>query len=589
MVPIINSEAVMQSPQVLIVGSGPAGLVLALALLKNSVPTRIIEKDTEHHVGERGSGIMPRTLEIEHFLGVYDDVQKAGVNTPTLHVFDPNDPYRIMKSAELIEHVEPTPTFPITKGVMLGQWRHQAILRKHIEALGGEIELGSTLIDFKQDESGVTAEILKTTDSEEVTERSRFAYIVGADGARSAVRKALGVTFAGETREEGKMYIVDARIEGLEGEKDVYLWKRHSSMVSPRHTVDPRVFQMIFAGPEVDFASLRASNSVQAVQNEFERISHRTDLKITSITWQGEWRPNIRMADHFCLGRVFLIGDAAHTHSPTGGQGLNSSIQDAFNLAWKLSLVLKDHARPTLLDSYEAERVPVTAEMLKITTVLYNRSFSTHAQHALERAEAFSPSTKIDSELHWYRGRKLFQLDLNYRWSSIVFDERFERSASDVDEVYGVAGHDTRAGDRAPDAPGLAPFSAVSNGSGVTLTRIFDILNPAMHTALIFVSLPALGKARTLLRPLNQLSSGLVHMVLIFPTPVASSASLPSLDFDCVFEDTKGYAFQGYGVGMDDDVPTIVLIRPDGMVGAFVRTVAGVEKYLKAVFGSVSS
>ncbi|KAH8103219.1 FAD-binding monooxygenase [Phellopilus nigrolimitatus] len=244
----------MHSTQILVVGAGPAGLALALSLLKNGVTVRIIEKDARHHVGERGPGVMPRTLEIEHFLGVADDVRKAGFAVPNIHIFDPNDPYRIIKSQALVEEVEETPDFPITRGVMLGQWHHQAILRKHIEALNGTVELGTTLVGIEQDESGATAEIVRTVDGAEVKEITKYAYIVGADGARSAVRKMLGLNFVGETRDENRMYIVDARVEGVnegfEGDKRVGMYRfgdQRKKMVVLRSTAEPGHFQIIFA------------------------------------------------------------------------------------------------------------------------------------------------------------------------------------------------------------------------------------------------------------------------------------------------------------------------------------------------------
>ncbi|KAI5121033.1 hypothetical protein M0805_008609 [Coniferiporia weirii] len=573
----------MQSPQVLVVGAGPAGLILALALLKNGVSVRIIEKDSQIHTGERGSGIMPRILEIEHFLGVADDVRNAGAASwpITLHIFDPNDPYRIIKSSILSDSVEPTPAFPVTEGLSLGQWRHQAILRKHVEALGGKIEFGSTLVNIRQNNSRATAEITKLFDGKEVTEKAEFAYIVGADGARSTVRKSCGVDFVGETREEGMLYIVDVRLEGLGGE-DKYIWgDLKTTLLSIRHTAEPRLFQIFFTGKEVDFSSLKPDK--ESVQKEIEKVTHRTDIKVTDVVWQGEWRPNIRMAKNFRAGRVFIIGDAAHAHSPTGGQGLNSSVQDAFNLAWKLALVLKGHGTPALLDSYEVERIPIIAEMLKITTDMFNKTFKDDTQRALERAETLA-STSVaspDKDSPWFRSRKLYQLELNYRWSTIVVDEKHEGTTGADGGVYGVVGQDTRAGDRAPDAPELTDTSGTENAP----TRLFDVFSPSKHTVLVFSPLRSMENIQAMLGPFKALTPGLVQVALILPALTSNDASIPSVDVDYVFEDTKGYAHTGYGISAEDDEPTVVVIRPDGMIGAFVRTAVGVEKYLSTVFG----
>ncbi|KAI5116216.1 hypothetical protein M0805_006767 [Coniferiporia weirii] len=578
----------MQSPQVLVVGSGPAGLILALALLRNGVPVRIIEKDSQNHTGERGSALQPRTLEIEHFLGVADDVRKDGAGWPiTIHIFDPNDPYRIIKSSIVSESVEPSPAFPVTEGLSLSQWRHQAVLRKHIEALGGKVELGSTLVNIQQSDGYATAEITTFINGKEVTEKAEFAYIVGADGAHSTVRKSCKVDFVGETREEGMLYIIDARLEGLGGEKggkDIYLWgDQKTTSLTIRHTAEPRLFQVFFTGQKADFSSLKAGKDKESVQKEIEKVTRRTDIKVTDVLWQGEWRPNIRMASNFRIGRVFIIGDAAHAHSPAGGQGMNSSVQDAFNLAWKLALVLKGHGTPALLDSYEVERIPTIAEMLKITTELFNKTFSGDTQCALERAETLASTSTAspDKDSSWFRGRKLFQLELNYRWGTFVVDERHEGTAGADGGVYGVLGQDTRAGDRAPDAPELTDTSGTENAP----TRLFDVFSPSKHTVLVFAPLRSVEKIQAMLGPFQALAPGLVQIALILPAQTSNDASIPSVDVDYVFEDTKGHAYTGYGVSAEDDAPTVVIIRPDGMVGAFARTAVGVKKYLTTIFG----
>ncbi|KAH8112572.1 FAD binding domain-containing protein [Phellopilus nigrolimitatus] len=572
----------MHSTQILVVGAGPAGLALALSLLKNGVAVRIIEKDARHHVGERGPGVMPRTLEIEHFLGVADDVRKAGFAVPNIHIFDPNDPYRIIKSQALVEEVEETPDFPITRGVMLGQWHHQAILRKHIEALNGTVELGTTLVGIEQDESGATAEIVRTVDGAEVKEITKYAYIVGADGARSAVRKMLGLNFVGETRDENRMYIVDARVEGVnEVHAKMYMLMTFSACgVVLRSTAEPGHFQIIFAGPEVDFTTLRSRGDQETVQNLLTDITQRTDIKITNITWQNEWRANIRMAERFHAGRVFIVGDAAHAHSPTGGQGLNSSIQDSFNLAWKLALVVKGLAPPALLDSYEVERVPVIAEMLKITTDLLNRVSRIDIQQSLARAET-SAANASDADA-FTRGRKFSQLYLNYRWSTIVRDERYAADAVDsTGDVYGVEGHDLRAGDRAPDAPGLTTLTAKdSSPPTAPVTRLFDVFSPSEHTALVFSPRSA-REAQPLLDALRDLQPGLFYKVLILSAS-ASREGAPFADVDLVFEDKEGHAFRGYGLDAAGDAATVVLVRPDGMIGAFARSATGIKDYLSA-------
>ncbi|EJC99072.1 uncharacterized protein FOMMEDRAFT_113673 [Fomitiporia mediterranea MF3/22] len=568
----------MQSPKVLIVGSGPAGLILALSLLKNGIPARIIEKDAQHHNGERGAGIMPRTIEIEQFLGVSDEVCKLAAGPPMIHMFDPKDPYRIIQSSKLVVDVEPNPAFPITRPVLIGQWIHQAILRRHVEALGGKVELGSTFIGYTQDDDGVTAEIHRVVDGVEQTEKARFEYLVGADGGRSAVRKAMGVDFHGVTREEDRLHIVDARVEGLEVDSDFRIWgDRKIASVALRQTAEPGLFQMGFTGPEIRHDFLKAHNDPQAIQDELHRITNRTDLRVTGINWHGEWRPNIRMADHFQVGRLFIIGDAAHTHSPTGGQGLNSSVQDAFNLAWKLALSLKGAASPRLLESYEKERLPVIAEMLKLTTKLLDQLINSGIDRGLTVQEAPEKgSNKNTRDEGWFRDRKLLQLDIHYRWSPVVVDERSSQPTLSPLDVYGAMTSERRAGDRAPDAPALVGANAPC--------RLFDIFNPAMHTTLLFVADQSLiEQASAIITPFSSIDPGLIQKVLVLPAGTDAS-NISASDARYIVVDSQGHAFTNYGVDPSESSPTVVVVRPDAVIGAFLRTEAGTRKYLSTVF-----
>ncbi|EKM55694.1 uncharacterized protein PHACADRAFT_94045, partial [Phanerochaete carnosa HHB-10118-sp] len=487
------------------------------------------------------------SLEIEHFLGVADDVKKAAARSLVLQMYDPKDPYKIIKSSNILEQVEPTPAFPETVPATLGQWKHQAILRKAIEALGCSVELGTAFVSFQQDGEKVVTQLSKSADGKTVTEEAEFAYVVGADGGHSTVRKSLGVKFVGETREEGVMFVVDCVVEGINGNSDLHAWgDTTSAFAAVRHTGTGQVFQVILSGPDVDYATLKNERSLEALQKALNKVTGRNDLVKEIINWQGEWRANIRMAEKFQVDRVFLVGDAAHTHSPTGGQGMNSSIQDAFNLGWKLALVVKGHAPPALLPSYEIERIPVISAMLEITTDLFNRTFG-----------------QI-----WFRGRKLYQLDVNYRWSTIVLDERFAGGES-TRVAYGEPGQDVRAGDRAPDAP-------VSVGG--TDTRLFDIFSPAHHTVLLFgvseKEAEMLGVARTL-------PSDLVKILLVSsPGEVHVAANDVS---SIVVEDKDGHGRRGYGLeGQADSVA--VVVRPDGMIGAFATSAKGLERYFSLVF-----
>ena len=243
-------------------------------------------------------------------------------------------------------------------------------------------------------------------------------------------------------------------------------------------------------------------------------------------------------------------------------------------------MTIRGLATPTLLDSFEVERMPVIADMLKVTTDLFKDVFTQDTQRKIELAKEMETSAADGfseaRERGWFRGRKLFQLDLNYRWSTVVFDERFD-GMEDSKDAYGVPGHDVRAGDRAPDAPAL--LSLPSKGDG-ELMRLFDIFKPSFHTVLLFTS-GNLEGATPFLARLANLPSDLFKVLAIIRSGATLQGSLDGLDL--VLEDTKGFAADGYGF-KGSYAPTAVLVRPDGMIGAFAVSGGGLQKYLSTVF-----
>ncbi|KAI5119305.1 hypothetical protein M0805_008220 [Coniferiporia weirii] len=597
------------SPQVLIVGSGPTGLIAALTLLKSGVSVRIVEKETTHHVSSKGCGLYHRMQEIEHFLGTYPDVLAQSTPAIILHYYDPENPHRLLKSVPMAEPMEAQPGFPISTPIMISQYLHEAILRAHVEALGGRIELGTALSDIEHNEDGVVARLTRNVDGKQETELATFSYIMGADGGRGTVRKLLGLQFLGETREAEVLLNADIDLKGIDGAGFNMFGDPTSIVVGLRSTNVPERYQLLIFGTKYfEIAQECLGAGLEELQSILRRLTGRSDLQVTKIHTKTDWRLNVRMVNHFQKGRVFVAGDAAHVHSPMGGQGMSSGIQDAFNLAWKLALVVKGHASPALLTSYEEERLPVIGDMLLESEKLHRKVYPIADGHdaahniqsrmdALEKAAA--PLTRTsggsgkdsqESET-LFRSRKLFQLELNYRWSSIVLDERFAEGVSESEKnAYGTLGSTVRAGDRAPDAPGLVVLSnntalgkvgKVEGKQGESV-RFFDIFNPSMHSVLVFSTDTALFLE--LGRVLKRLPANLVQTLLIVP----STNALPSVvgpRADLVLEDKEGHAYRGYGYGVDDSAK-IVVVRPDGMIGAFAKGSGGVEGYFTEVLGS---
>ncbi|MEV0292326.1 FAD-dependent monooxygenase [Nocardia sp. NPDC050710] len=429
----------METDQVLIVGAGPTGLTLAIDLARQGIPVRIIDKADEFFAGSRGDGIQPRTLEVFDDLGVLDAIHAASTQTPVMRAYFGGE---FVAERRMAEPVEPTPAIPYPNLRVLGQSRTEAILRDRLAEFGVRVELGTALAAFEQDATGVTATLVDNAGTETV----RAAYLVGADGGRSTVRKTLGIPFEGSTDESIRMLLGDVRADALD--HDCGYWfaasaERPMEGIALSPLPGGRQFQ--FAAPLDD----DAEPTLETLQEFVDRYSGRTDIVLTDLTWVTVWRPNIRLAQRFRQDRVFLAGDAAHVHPPTGGQGMNTGIQDAYNLGWKLAAALRGDE--SHLDSYESERRTVAARVLGISAELLDKLVD-------------------GDEDAMHRGAETQQLDISYRT---------ERGP-------------LVAGDRAPDAP-------LKDASGHPV-RLFDLFRGPQATLLIFGEsdeLPAESDVRT--------------------------------------------------------------------------------------------
>ncbi|MGV9721092.1 FAD-dependent monooxygenase [Nocardia beijingensis] len=432
---------------VLVAGAGPTGLTLALDLARRDIPVRIVDKAATFFAGSRGDGIQPRTLEVFDDLGVLDAVLAAGMPTPVMRVHLGGE---FVTERRMSEPVEPTPAVPYPNLWVLGQSRTEAILRERLAEFGVHVELGTALTGFTQDDDGVTV----TLEHDGTPETVRAAYLIGADGGKSIVRKTLGIPFEGSTDESLRMLLGDVRADALDHEVGYWFAAADEPMRGIALSPLPGGRQFQFAAPLTG----DAEPSLELLQEYVDRYCGRDDVTLTDLTWVTVWRPNIRLAQRFRDGRVFLAGDAAHAHPPTGGQGMNTGIQDAYNLGWKLAAALAGD--DTLLDSYEAERRTVAAKVLGLSSELLDKLVDGD-EDAMER------------------GAETQQLDISYR-------DPAERGWFAV-------------GDRAPDAP-------VKDEHGRPV-RLFDLFRGPHATVLSFGAQAEAGPhAYAVVRPGDQVS-----------------------------------------------------------------------------------
>lgn len=413
---------------VLICGAGAAGLTLAIDLARRGIAFRLIEKNHQPFHGSCGKGIQPRSQEVFEDLGILDRLMAVGGVYPTDRRYRDDGSYR---DVEFTQSKAPTPAEPYQQPLMVPQFLTEQVMRERLLELGHQPEFGCELVEFEQDAEGVTARLLGKTGEESL----RARWLVGADGGRSFVRHALDIGFPGKTLGV-RALVADGVLSGLTRDA----WHRFGEGDGQRQVaICPLAGTDLFQiqapiPPDVDIDFSAAGLTSMIAQR-----TGRADIQVHSVTWSSAYTMNARLADQYRVGRVLLVGDAAHIHPPTGGQGLNTSVQDAYNLGWKLAAVVQG-APDTLLDSYEEERRPVAASVLGLSTQLLGEM-----KHGELR-----------------RGREVHQLDIGYPASSLALQH--------------PARHGVAAGDRAPDAP-------VRGAAGQSL-RLFHLFKGTHWTLL---------------------------------------------------------------------------------------------------------
>jgi len=425
---------------VLICGAGAAGLTLAIDLARRGITFRLIEKNPQPFQGSRGKGIQPRSQEVFEDLGILDRLMAVGGVYPTDRRYRDDGSYR---DVEFTQSKAPTPAEPYQQPLMVPQFLTEQVMRERLLELGHLPECGCELVGFEQDAEGVTARLVGKAGEESV----RARWLVGADGGRSFVRHALDIGFPGKTLGV-RALVADVVLSGLTRDA----WHRFGEGDEQRQVaICPLAGTDLFQiqapiPPEVDI-----DFSAEGLTHLLAQRTGRADLQVHSVTWSSAYTMNARLADQYRLGRVLLVGDAAHIHPPTGGQGLNTSVQDAYNLGWKLAAVVQG-APDGLLDTYEEERRPVAVSVLGLSTKLLGEM-----NHGELR-----------------RGREVHQLDIGYPESSLALQHPARN---------GVA-----AGDRAPDAP-------VRGAAGQAL-RVFNLFQGPHWTLLGYGVAGDLVKAR---------------------------------------------------------------------------------------------
>jgi 2-polyprenyl-6-methoxyphenol hydroxylase-like FAD-dependent oxidoreductase len=519
---------------VLIVGAGPTGLTLAAALQANGVSFRIVDKAPDAVHESRALGIQARTLEVLSPLGVTPDLVEAGDSAATLILHFPKRILRVPLFASGLNETE----YPFL--LFLSQARTEQILIERLARVGVFTERG---VELSSVESG-TDFVRSTfrTESGELSVLSRF--VVGCDGAHSAVRHSGRIGFVGGSFAQNFL-IADVEADNLErGRVHGYIAEKGLMFFFPLGSpASWRVLAMVPTGERVEQPTVQ---SVQATigQNTTDPITIRDPVWLTMFSVQS------RLAERFRVGRVFLAGDAAHIHSPAGAQGMNTGIQDAINLGWKLGLVCRGQASDTLLDSYELERLPVARTVIRTTDRAFVAATSTRSFTRFIRSRVASrilPGVLRIPLARKIGFRAISQLSIHYRSSPL--------------SVEGTPrlGRGPRAGDRVPDSPILV------DGRQTTVHRS---LSPSAFHLLCFGPLDSWADHE----PVDASWSELIRVVMV------STDAAPGIWTDPTRSVLRRFRLRGSDVAH-------FLVRPDGYIGYRARgsDLVGVNAYLRSL------
>lgn len=342
--------------EVLIAGAGPSGLALAISLSRQGVPFTIIDKDSGPGTTSRAMAVQARVLELYEQLGIADKIVVNGIIVNKINFFKNKNHLARIPVGQLGREMS---AFPYV--LILPQDAHENILVNELQSSGHDVQWNHELKCFRDDGDSVHAVI----ESESGTVTKRFSYICGCDGASSTVRKALDIDFSGGTYKQ-TFFVADVESETVLEGPSIGFRDEYFCIGFPIRTMDQ--VRLIGLIPE------EFKEDGEAPEDFSEMISYAESVlpvKLKKVNWYSSYRSHHRVAEKFRTGRVFIVGDAGHIHSPAGGQGMNTGIGDAVNLAWKLSAVLKGKTKASVLDTYESERIKFARSLVNTTDRLF--------------------------------------------------------------------------------------------------------------------------------------------------------------------------------------------------------------------------
>ncbi|MBV8717328.1 MAG: FAD-dependent monooxygenase [Chloroflexi bacterium] len=539
----------MTGPDVLIIGAGPVGLALAGDLVRRGVSCRIVDSADHPMQQTKAVGIQARTLELLARMGAARAAIDRGLTTSLFSIYSGGK--RLIR-IDFREHLAESP-YPYV--LLLPQDQTEQVLTQHLRNLGTEVEWQSQLISLKQDGQGVEA-VLRHADGHD--ERAAVGWLVGCDGAHSAVRHLLDLQFVGSTLEQSfaTFAVGNVRMEWELGSDEVFAFLHQGNFIGYFPMAGGRHRVVVAYAPDSAPTGDVTLDEIQQAVDTCGPTRARA-LEPTELT---RFHINQRRTERYRVGHVFLAGDAAHIHSPIGAQGMNTGIQDALNLSWKLALTISGRASAVLLDSYETERQQVGDALLRATDLTTHLALTRNPFMAWLR-DALTPMVFASLPVAAHRlAQSLAEMNVAYPDGPISVERRDH-------------GRSPHAGDRAPDGE----VRAVGAERGQTL---FDLLNTTQRSVLLMFT--GDYDAATMERYWSEISATIAsgYQDLIAAYVVTENTAAESEH--PLLHDDGGALHERY----DAKRGALILIRPDGYIGlaAELGAAESLRAYLHTLF-----
>ncbi len=424
-----------QNTDVLIIGAGPTGLSLACQLVRYGIDFVILEKKESVTPYSKAIGVQARTLEIYEQIGLARKAVERGTVAGKGRLLVGGEVRGELDFSNIGEGLSPYPYV-----LMLEQSKNERLLYEYLQSHRKEVLWQTELESFSQNDSGVMAQVKTTDGSSQIIEAK---YLVGCDGPKSLVRHTLGLKFEGSTFER-IFYVADAQIDWEFTHDALHVCLAKESFVVFFPLKGEKRYRIVGVFPE-EFSKDEGEVLYEEIESRIKELAE-LELDIHDVEWFSTYKVHTRHVSKFSQGRCFLAGDAAHIHSPAGAQGMNTGIQDGYNLAWKMALVVQGNADEKLLETYNEERLENAKHLLQTTDRMFQLAAGSEWFLAFLRTGVLPPLAKYIFSFDPVK-KFLFplisQIGINYRHSSLsqhTGDEDFKVKAGDRMPYFVVDG-----------------------------------------------------------------------------------------------------------------------------------------------------